>query len=221
MKKETFRGWTLTTLDKAFGLTQILDVDSPLLQNWQKTAVELSDFEKQLLLDLQQPLAWGGKSWNEVELENKFISPLIMAVKFDDRKIGYFLERSLSGVVGNYELSGVVDGMIATGFRDPDIPLFCMHEYKRSIENQGSPDAQALAAMLVAREMNNNDKPIYGLTVVGLIWNFMVLNGNEYCISKDYKSDNEEVFLIFKMLKALKQIIKAELEVTSGGSCAE
>jgi hypothetical protein len=211
VKKETFKGWTLSTLDKAFNLKQVFDGNYPLLKNWQNIEIEISDFEKQLLLDLQQPLLWGGKSWNEVELENKFISPLIMAAKFDDGKIGYFLERLLSGVVGDYELSGVVDGMIATGFRDPDIPLFCMHEYKRSIENQGSPDAQALAAMLVAREMNNNDKPIYGLYVVGLIWNFMVLNGNEYCISKDYKSDNEEVFLIFKMLKALKQIIKAEL----------
>ncbi|MCK5925067.1 MAG: hypothetical protein KAG10_04165, partial [Methylococcales bacterium] len=109
--------------------------------------------------------------------------------------------------MGDYELSGIVDGMIATGFRDPDRPLFCMHEYKRSIGNQSAPDAQALAAMLVAREINNNDKPIYGLYVVGLIWNFMVLNGNDYYISKDYKSDNEEIFLIFNMLKALQKII--------------
>jgi hypothetical protein len=39
----------------------------------------------------------------------------------------------------------------------------------------------------------------------------MVLNGNNYYISKDYKSDNEEVFLIFQMLKALKKIIKYDL----------
>jgi hypothetical protein len=129
MKKETFKNWTLTSLDKAFNLTQVFDADYALLSNWQNTEIELSEFEKQLLLDLQQPLAWGGKAWNEVELENKFISPMIMAAKFDDRKIGYFLERNLSGVVGQYELSGTVDGMIATGFRDPDLPLFCMHEY--------------------------------------------------------------------------------------------
>ncbi len=214
MKKATFKDWTLTSLEKTFALTQVFDTDYPWLKNWQDTETEINDFEKHLILDLQQPLIWAGKSWNEVELENKFISPLIMAAKFDDRKIGYFLERNLTGIVGDHELSGVVDGMIATGFRDPDIPLFCMHEYKRSIEHQGSPDAQALAAMLVARELNNNDKPIYGLYVVGLIWNFMVLNGNEYCISKDYKSDNEEVFSIFKMLKALKQIIQKELELS-------
>jgi len=102
-------------------------------------------------------------------------------------------------------------GMIATGFREPDIPLFCLHEYKRSVENQGTPDAQVLAAMLVAQELNQRNKPIYGLYVVGLIWNFVVLKDNEYCISKDYTSDDENVFLIFKMLKALKQIIQAEL----------
>ena len=39
----------------------------------------------------------------------------------------------------------------------------------------GTPDAQALAAMLVAQELNSHDKPIYGLYVVGLIWNFIVL----------------------------------------------
>lgn len=198
-------------MDKAFGLKQVLETECSLLSNWRSTPAEITDFERRILLDLQEPLVWGGKAWNEVELENKFISPLMMAVKFDDRKIGYFLERYLEGVVGDYALSGIVDGMIATGFRDPDIPLFCMHEYKRSIDNQGSPDAQALAAMLVAREKNNNDKPIYGLYVVGLTWNFMVLSGNEYAISKDYKADDDEVFAIFTMLKALKQIIKEEL----------
>lgn len=221
MKTATFKEWDLTKLDKAFGLKQILLADTPLLQAWKTLAqsLDISDFEKQTLLDLQEPLTWGGKSWNEVELENKFISPVIMTAKIDDRSIGYFLERPLKGTVGNYELSGIVDGMIATGFRDPDVPFFCMHEYtsttlsasKKSVENQGSPDAQALAAMLVAREQNNNEKPIYGMYIVGLTWNFMVLNGQEYCISKDYKSDDEEIFDIFRMLKALKQIILRDL----------
>jgi hypothetical protein len=211
VKKITFKECTLTQLEKRFNLTQIFSDTPSLLQKWQAIHIDVSEFEKKLLLNLQQPLIWAGKSWNEVELENKFISPLMTAAQFDNRKISYFLERPLSAMIGDYELSGIVDGMIATGFRDPEMPLFCLHEYKRSIANQGSPDAQALAAMLVARELNNNNKPIYGLYVVGLIWNFMVLNGNNYYISKDYKSDNEEVFLIFQMLKALKKIIKYDL----------
>jgi hypothetical protein len=66
VKKETFKGWTLSTLDKALNLKQVFDNNYPLLKNWQDIEIEISDFEKQLLLDLQQPLLWGGKSWNEV-----------------------------------------------------------------------------------------------------------------------------------------------------------
>ena len=213
MQIATFKEWTLTKLDHAFGIRQILDMNYPLLKNWQDLSkkIELTAYEKQQLLDLQEPLQWGGKGWNEYELENKFISPVFMAAKFDDQTIGYFLERPLKGIVGEYELSGIVDGMIATGFRDPDKPFFCMHEYKRSVDNDGQPDAQALAAMLVVQADENGQKPIYGLYIVGLIWNFMVLDGKEYCISKNYDASNPEIFEIFGMLKALKHLIKTEL----------
>lgn len=209
MKTATFKEWTLTTLDKAFGLRQVWEC--ALMDKWVNREIEIDDFEKKTLLNLQKSLIRGGRAWNEVELENKFISPVMMTANIDDEQIGYFLERHLSSIVGDYELSGIVDGMIATGFREPEIPLFCLHEYKRSVDNQGSPDAQVLAAMLVAREKNNNQKPIYGVFVVGLVWNFIILTGNEYFISKTYHADDEEIFAIFKILKALKQIIKNEL----------
>ncbi len=213
MQTATFKEWTLTKLEKAFGIKQIYDKNYDLLKKWQDLSktMSISDFERETLHNLQEPLEWGGKGWNECELENKFISPVIIAAKFDDQIIGYFLERPLKGIVGDYELAGIVDGMIATGVRDPDKPFFCMHEYKRSVDNDGQPDAQALVAMLVVQAEENSRKPIYGLYIVGLIWNFMILNGNEYCISRDYKSDNEELFDIFSMLKALKHIIKTEL----------
>lgn len=182
------------------------------MQAWESGEGEISASEKENLLKLQKSLVRGGRAWNEVELENKFISPVIMTADIDDEQIGYFLARNLSGVVGDYELSGVVDGMIATGFRDPGLPLFCLHEYKPSLENQGSPDAQVLAAMLVAREKNDNKLPIYGLFVIGLIWNFMVLDGNEYCISREYKATDDELFEIFIRLKTLKRLIKDELK---------
>lgn len=86
-----------------------------------------------------------------------------------------------------------------------------MPKYKRSIENQGTPDAQVLAAMLVAREQNKNQLPIYGLFVVGLVWNFIVLTGNNYAISKSYHADDDEIFKIFTMIKSLKEIIEHKL----------
>ena len=213
MQTATFKEWTLTKLEKTFGIKQIYDKNYGLLKKWQDLSktMPISDFEKETLHNLQEPLEWGGRGWNEYELENKFISPVIMAAKFDDKIIGYFLERGLKGIVGDYELSGIVDGMIATGVRDPDKPFFCMHEYKRSVDNDGQPDAQALVAMMVVQADENSRKPLYGLYIVGLNWNFMVLNGNEYYISQSYNSEKEELFDIFRMLKALKHIIKTEL----------
>ena len=213
MQTATFKEWTLTKLENTFGIKQIYDMDYDLLKKWQDLAktIEITDIDKQVLIRLQKPLQWGGKGWNESELENKFISPVFMAAEFDDKIIGYFLERPLKGIVGDYELSGIVDGMIATGVRDPNKPFFCMHEYKRSVDNDGQPDAQALVAMMVVQAEENGRKPLYGLYIVGLNWNFMVLNGNEYCVSQSYNSEKEELFDIFRMLKALKHIIKTEL----------
>lgn len=207
----------LDLLDETLNLKQIWDCD--LLKKWQELAkgIEVSDFHKQAIQMMQKPLIKGGRSWNETELENKFISPLIIQAEIDDDEIGYFLERPLKATIDNYELSGIVDGMIATGFRNPKTPYFCMYVAPRPPKGEnnslpleglgeavGMPDGQALASMLVAREMNNNQKPIYGLYVVGLNWNFMVLNGQEYCISRSYNAEIEDIFTIFKMLKALK-----------------
>lgn len=222
MKQANFRNWTLTTLEDTFGLKQIWNCK--LLEKWENNTLEVSEREKENLLMLQRSLIRGGKAWNEAELENKFISPVMMQAQIDDDEIGCFLERSLSATINNYELSGIVDGMISKGFRDPKTPYFCMHEYQAPQSpkgkkeespplwgDSGATDAQALIAMLVARELNENKKPIYGLYVVGVLWNFMVLNGNEYCISKSYTTDDENIFLVFKMLKDLKNIIKTEL----------
>jgi hypothetical protein len=96
MKKAAFRDWTLTKLDKAFGLKQAWH--SPVMAEWEAMREELTDTEKDVLDLLQAPLVWAGKAWNEVELANKFIGPLIVLTKVDGKKFGYFLERPLAGV---------------------------------------------------------------------------------------------------------------------------
>ena len=209
MKKIVFREADLNTLDKTFGLRQVWECE--LLDNWLQGNAEISEIDKTQIQKYQRRLVRGGRSWNETELENKFISPLILTADIETDTIGYFLERPLSIVLNDCELYGIVDGMIATGFREPVLPLFCIHEYKRSTDNQGSPDAQVLAAMLVAREKNNNKLPIYGLFVVGLVWNFVVLNGNDYCISPEITAADDGIFKIVQVLRQLKIIIDTEL----------
>lgn len=74
---------------------------------------EVNDMESWFLKELQSMYQLGGDDWNEVELGNKFISPLIVLAKLNDERFSYFLERELQVVIDNYDLSGKVDGMIA------------------------------------------------------------------------------------------------------------
>jgi hypothetical protein len=43
--------------------------------------------------------------------------------------------------------------------------------------------------------------------VVGRDWYFLVLDKNEYAISRDYSAVTDDIFDIFRILKALKQMI--------------
>ena len=146
----------------------------------------------------------GGDDWNEVELENKMISPLIIFSRIQNKAFSYFLERDLTATIDGYELSGRVDGMFASGFRNPKKPFFCMSEYKRGTDPNGDPKGQALIAMLAAQQLNENKNPIYGCFIIGRTWYFMALVGKEYAISGDYSCADDEIFDIFRILKSLR-----------------
>ncbi len=205
MKKSDFREWDLDKLDAAFGLRQVRS--SPTLEAWLSMPYTVNELERTILLGFQQSLLLGVDNWNEAELANKFISPLMMLVNFDTEQFSYFLERELRGIVGDYELSGRVDGMIASGFRSPHQPYFCLNEFKKQQETTGDPAAQALTAMLIAQELNEHKRPVYGSYVMGRLWFFMVLEGQHYCISTDYSAAKADLFDIFRILQGLKQII--------------
>ncbi len=215
IQKISFSNWTLDELGAAFGIEQIFQ--SNLLAAWKSWEVPITEMELQYLSKLQHVLQLAGDEWNETELENKFISPLIMLADIDNMAFSYFLERDFGATIGEYELSGIVDGLIATGFRSPHIPFFCMHEYKRAVDNKGHPNAQTLASMLVAQSMNDSEYPIYGLFIIGSIWQFIVLDGKKYCISEKYDATvsndgNRDILGIFAMMKSLRFMIETQLQ---------
>ncbi|MEA5459763.1 hypothetical protein VB796_11965 [Arcicella sp. LKC2W] len=202
MYKSNFREWTLDKIEETFGLQQVRRL--PILEELLAHEYQADAYETRYLSNLSEKyLTLGGDNWNEVELENKFISPLIVFSDIANQKYSYFLERELSITLGEYELSGKVDGMIATGFRNPKIPYFCLSEYKRQTDPNGDPTGQALIAMLVAQKLNNNQKPIFGSYIIGRDWYFMALVDNEYAISKDFSCVADEVFDIYRILKGL------------------
>jgi hypothetical protein len=211
MQKSTFREWTLAKIDKTFGAKQI--ANDSVLTDWLAIQTSLSAMDEHYLSLLQRTLRIGVYDWNETELENKFISPLIVYAELDSYDFSYFLERDLEGVIDDHYLTGRVDGMIASGFREPDKPYFCLYEYKKEKDPEGDPAAQALIAMMIAQDKNADNLPVYGGFIIGKNWQFMVLKGRKYAISNTYSADSDDIYNIFQAIKALKKIVSVRLNL--------
>jgi hypothetical protein len=207
MISKNFREWTLDSIEEAFGLKQVFQMD--LLDELVSFEYAATEFETTYLHKLQAHFHFGGDDWNETELKNKCISPMIVLAETANEHYSYFLEREMVATIGEYNLSGNVDGLIAAGFRNPKQPFFVLAEYKRGTDPNGDPKGQALIAMLVAQRLNENKHPVYGCYVIGRWWYFMVLQGTKYAISKDYSCADSEIFDIFRILKSLKTKIEA------------
>lgn len=208
MQKSNFKGWSLESIDEYFGTVQVDELS--VLNELLAFEYKADDFERRYLSMLSKDyMTLGGDNWNEVELENKMISPIIVFSGIQNKKFSYFLERELAAEIDGFELFGRVDGMIATGYRSPKMPYFCLYEYKRQTDPNGDPQGQALIAMLVAQKLNYNqnrnaNRPIYGSYIIGRNWYFMALVGKEYAISKDFSCVDDEMIDIFRILKSLR-----------------
>ncbi len=207
-----FRSWKRQGLEKRFGLKRIKD--HPILKEWLAMPSEITDFERISALRLQAKLVDYVDYWNEDELKLKFIGSLISLVDFDTAYFSAFANRMISAIVDGEELSGKPDLILGTGTQDLEVPYFCLHEYKKEMDNNSpDPAGQCLAAMLAAQALNSNPIPIYGTYVIGRNWFFIVLVGNQYSISNGYMATQEEIILdILRILKTSKQIVTKEVK---------
>jgi len=207
MEKLTFKQLTRNILKNRFGLKQCYEHE--ILNNWLEISTNqiITDFEKENLTRLQKMLTIRGSSWNEFELSEWFIGPILALIEFYSENFTLFACRDISATVKDCELSGRPDVMIAEGIDEPITPYFCFHEYKQQTDPNGNPQTQLLGAMLAAQTLNNNEKPIYGVYVVGNSWKFIILIDNQWSETTIYNAESKEFFELFKMLKALKQII--------------
>lgn len=210
MEELKFSDATIEQLEELFSLVRIESKASDSLTSWLQFAQKenVNEQEKKYLTKLQRHIQLYVRAWNEVELETKFIGPVLMLTDFDEGEETYFLERSISAVYEGKTLYGKVDGMIAKGKYSPQSPYFCMQEYKRTKDPQGDPEAQVLAAMLAAQTLNENKMPIYGLYITGVNWSFVTLENKSYSVSESFGANGNDIFMIFKLLKALKTLIK-------------
>lgn len=210
MGKSTFREWTLTKLDRRFGLKQVRN--HAALDEWTRCGSDISDFERKILLMLKERAALHVDYWNELEYSLYVIGQIISLADFCGENFNAFAGRYMSAVVDGEELSGNPDCLIASGRREPEIPYFCLQEYKKERDAEGDPAGQCLAAMLAAQTLNQNLHPVYGCYVQGRNWFFMVLQDKDYAITNSYTVTHDQIFDIFSILKNLKNLIIKKIE---------
>lgn len=205
---KSFKHWTRQNISDEFGLKRTHQCKD--LEDWLNTNIELSNTEKQSLDTLSTKLSLYVDIWNEQELIIKFISFMIAMADYDTESFRTYANRQLKATINGKEVSGLVDLMIASGEFEPKKPYFCLHEYKQEDGANNDPLGQLLITMLSAKELNDNDFPIYGAYVSGRNWFFLTLKEDTYCISAEYIATRNDIYDIMKILKNLKHIIQKQ-----------
>jgi hypothetical protein len=183
-----------------------LDVENPAFDSFEQTL-----FDRKLF-DAQENL--GG--WSEEDLKMKFIAAIIdLGHLVGGNGIVTFFDKMISATVEGTRLSVKSDFMVAKGILNVfSHPYFHFQEYKPQINPTGEPMAQLLEAFLIAQQKNKDNKPLYGIEVIGKQWTFVVMEGKEYCISKSYDSlDKEDLLKIIAILRKFKHILFTRLMI--------
>lgn len=197
-----------------FKLKRVVDKPTPEMTKWLNASKVELNLAEQYNFDRALALAITSiAGWNEEELKMMFVSQILpIGHLVPNGRYSTFYEKSISGVVDGIKLSTKTDFMVATGvFNKPQNPFFHFQEYKPS-KPSGDSMAQLLEAMLIAQEINRNDKPLYGVEIVGKNWSFVTLKDRTYCISKQFDStDREDLLQIIAILRHFIHILETEL----------
>ena len=217
-----FNDCTLQILYKNFGIKRAWNFEP--LEAWLQRSKNqtLAEYQHIFCNELRQLLDINVSAWKEQDISLHFIGPMFSLINFTDPyRFNLFAERFISAVVettngGFIELQGKPDEILASGYGDPETPFFAFNarfaaRFKMEVEFKGDPAGQALSAMLVGQQLNAALLPIYGCYVLGRDWYFMALSGQEYSISRGFDGTTDDVFEIFRILKALKEIVKEQM----------
>jgi hypothetical protein len=209
------KDWREGELIRAFNLNRIVTPQTALMNEWLDVSTpefnipEHYSFEKHLTRAQNQITGW-----NEEDLKMKFISPILELghLMDGDGVLGYF-DRIISATVEGIKLTVKSDFMLAKGILDVfETPYFHFQEYKPYKHPSGDSMAQLLEAFLIAQEKNKNGKPLYGVDIMGTNWQFVVMEGKNYCISTIFNSiDKNDLLSIIAILRKFKVILETQL----------
>jgi hypothetical protein len=192
-----------------FGLQVVSNCER--LNEWQRATGFLMPYEKEWLNEVRQDLMNSWNLWNEEELKMETVSSIMRAAHLNlPMQIRTFYERPMAGILLDIPLNVNCDCFVGkpNSGGKPEKPYFFFQEFKKTRGDHNDPEAQMLIAMLLAQQMNGDEKPVYGAWLQGRIWNFTILNGKEYCTGKAFDATDEtQLHQIVYILQALKNII--------------
>ncbi len=198
--------------------------EHPLMEEWTNTMTTLNAGEQYIFDLITENLGGQIMGWNEEMLKMNFIAFVLKLGYLSETKhYKTYYESMIEATVGQYFLKVKADMMIAKGILEtPKTPYFYFQEYTPRFppirgevggkDPKGDVVGQLLEAFLIAQEKNKNDKPLYGCTVYGREWEFYVIEGKNYCISKVYNCTNDgDLLQIIAILRKFKEILETRL----------
>ena len=209
-----FERWKYEEVELTFGTERVKDL--PSLVEWLKADEPADDFEKKILGIYYDQLVRKVDAWNEDELKFFFLSHIITLVDFTKPKVySSFSQRTIAAKrkdvnQQDVDLRGRIEFFVALGEQTPRQPFFFIHEYKPLNKTTPSdPLGQLLIAMLATQTLNDIKRPLYGTYIRGSNWQFVVLENNQYSVSKSFDAIEEiELYKIFSILKRCKSYIE-------------
>ena len=213
--ERTKKEWSEGELIRTFNLNRNGLQHSPVMVEWLDVEPPELNIGEQYMLD--QDLTNAQKyitAWSEEDLKMKFISTILKLGHLrDDDKIMCYFDKIISATIEDIKLTVKSDFMLAKGTLDFfETPYFHFQEYKPYKNPSGDSMAQLLEAFLIAQEKNKNNKPLYGVDIMGANWRFVTMEGKDYSISKAYDSvDKADLLTIVSVLRKFKYILETRL----------
>lgn len=184
------------------------------MQEWLSAKTTFIDAENVFLERIYQSARHNIEAWSEEDLKMHFIAFVLNLGELEpEDSIRTFFDKIISATLEGHFLKTKANFMIAFEVMDLlQAPYFHFQEYKQQTDPNGNPKAQVVEAMLIAQAINQNGKPIYGCSVISKFWDFVIMEGKAYCVSKSYDcTDKEELIQIIATLRKFKEIMKTRL----------
>jgi hypothetical protein len=104
--------------------------------------------------------------------------------------------------------------MVAQGKQIPRHPFFFLHEYKSEKASGNDPLGQLLIAMVYAQKENADNRPLYGVYVLGRFWFFVLLEDKIYSVSPAFDATKtEDLATILANMEKVKAGIHKQLNI--------